>query len=92
MAIATMTRFKVYDLEVWAGLEEGDWDINDFIFKGEYECEYNGDDIIQMMKDEGFISVLVMLDDIEILNASNGVIQICDAHDMKPVYHLTYEA
>ncbi len=85
-----MTTFKVYDLTAWPG-DEGGWEVDGWSLMGEYHCEYNNEAILQMMKEEGFIGTLVAIDDIHLVDQSNGVIQLCDAHDMKPVYNLFYK-
>lgn len=87
-----MTTFKVYDLISWPGDEEDSWEVDSWTLMGEYQCEYNNEEILHMLKEEGFIGALVAIDDIHFVDESNGVIQLCDAHDMKPIYNLFYEA
>jgi hypothetical protein len=85
-----MESFTVYDLTAIPDDGEG-WSVDSWSFKGDYKSYLNNEAILQMMKDEGFIAPYTDISHVHFVNESNGVIQLCDANDMRPLYNLFYE-
>ena len=91
MEVSKLDVYKVSSLDVWAGDEVGEWDINDYFNVGTLELPESFSDagLMCAMMQQGYLKDTIKLEGLGIHNYENGFIEVCDADDnWKPVYHL----
>lgn len=82
--------YKICSLDVWAGIEEGCWDINNWFELGSFEHPSitTNSEILDHLIELGYISAGIKYHDVEFEDIGNGI-RICDkSRDNLPVYDL----
>ena len=88
-----MTKYKIVNyFDVWGNEDDG-WEVNDLCYSGEIELseDFKNDEILEELKDVGFLRDDVTMDMLEIDWSDEYFIEIFQADNYRPICRIEKE-